>query len=462
MATPPTQPPLSGTAFWRREGVRAVFYQVLVLAAAVGLGVFIFRNTLENLKERGISSGFAFLKNEAGFGISERLPVPLLQGGVLAFLGALVAGLGITWLLTAYARRRGFRVRDDTRLVVAVAFFLVVVPAIALYLGWPSLRSVTYQETSNYGVALVTGLLNTVKVSLLGCVLASLLGMVIGVARLSSNWLVAKLATAYIELIRNIPLLLQIFFWYFAVIRSLPSVRQSLVIQGVLVLNNRGVFLPEPLAQPAAGPFLLAVLAAVLAIYFWARYVAGVRERTGRQLPVFYPGLGVLIVLPGLAWLAAGRPFVLDFPVLQGFNYQGGLVLTPEYAAMLVALVMYTTAFIAEIVRSGIEAISKGQREAALAVGLRGSLVLRLVILPQALRVIIPPLTSQYLNLTKNSSLGVAIGYPEIVSVGGTILNQSGQAIEVIGITMAVYLTFSLLISLFMNWYNERVKLIER
>ncbi len=245
-------------------------------------------------------------------------------------------------------------------------------------------------------------------------------------------------------------------------INVLPSLRQSVRFGDSLILNNRGVYMPEPHAQPSVGLFWLAIGAALVLIYFWARHVRIRRDETGEQLPVFYPAVGTLIVLPGLVWVALGAPYALTYPELKGFNFQGGTVLSPEYAALLFALVIYTGAFVAEIVRAGIQSVSKGQREAAFAVGLRGGQVMRLVVLPQALRVIVPPLTSQYLNLTKNSSLAVAIGYPDIVSVGGTVLNQTGQAIEVIGIWMAVYLTFSLLISMFMNWYNAKVRLVER
>ncbi len=298
--------------------------------------------------------------------------------------------------------------------------------------------------------------------ALLACVLTTWLGLGVGLARLSSNWLISRLALGYIETIRNIPLLLQIFFWYRAVLRTLPGVRESIAWGDFLVINNRGVFLPKPTAQPGLALVLLAALAAFCACVFWVRAARRQQERTGAQRAVFWPCLAALVLLPVAAWLLAGEPIRLSYPKLEGFNYQGGMVLSPEYTALLVALVMYTAAFIAEIVRSGIQAVSKGQREAAGALGLQEGLLMRLVILPQALRVMVPAMTSQYLNLTKNSSLGVAIAYPELVSVGGTILNQSGQAIEVIGLTMAVYLTFSLLISLGMNTYNARIKLVER
>ena len=450
------------TALWRNTEVRAVAYQIIVLGAVIAAGYVIFRNTMANLAERGIVSGFTFLSNEAGFPIGETPPVPILEGGFLYFMIAIFGGLLGAFLLARWLKRQGKTIADDTRLVVAVIALIFVIPGIVLYTTGDTIKSVTYDEGKAYSVALKTGLMNTFIVSLLGCILATIFGLILGLARLSSNWLIARLATAYVEVFRNIPLLLQMFFWYFAVIRTLPQVRQSITLGDYLVLNNRGVYLPWPLWQAHSAEFLAAIFIALILIYFRARHVRIRQERTGEQLPLLYPSLGILVVLPALVWLTLGTPFQFEYPTLQGFNFQGGMVFTPEFTALLVALVMYTTTFIAEIVRSGIQSVSKGQREAASAVGLRSGFVMRLVILPQAMRVIIPPLTSQFLNLTKNSSLAVAIGFPELVSVGGTMLNQSGQAIEIIGIWMAVYLTISLLISLFMNWYNAKVKLVER
>jgi general L-amino acid transport system permease protein len=446
----------------RNPVVRAVFYQALVLGGCIAAFAYIFNNTLTNLRERGIASGFRFLGNESGFAISEVLPVPLLEGGFLYFLVTMAFGLAATWLLAWYLKRHGRTIGSDARYPVLVILLLIVLPAAVVYWTWPDFRAESYTEASSYNVALVTGLLNTLKVSVLGCVLATLLGLIIGMAQLSSNWLVSRMAVGYVEVIRNIPLLVQIFFWYRAVLSTLPGVRQSIPLGPLVFINNRGVFMPRPIPQPGFEWVVVAVFLALCFAYFRRRHARLRQERTGEQIPVFWPSLAVLAVLPSLAWLATGGPLAFSNPELSGFNFQGGLVLSPEYTALLLSLVMYTAAFIAEIVRSGIQAVSKGQREAAAAVGLRRGQVMRLVVLPQALRVMVPPLTNQYLNLTKNSSLGVAIAYPELVSVGGTILNQSGQAIEIIGITMAVYLTFSLLISLGMNWYNAKVKLVER
>lgn len=321
---------------------------------------------------------------------------------------------------------------------------------------------ISYTAADTYGRAFIVGILNTFRVAVLGIVLATILGVVMGIARLSSNWLVAKIASAYVEVMRNLPLLLQLFIWYGVITVSLPGPRDAVnPIEGVY-LSNRGFMIPAPVADPVhayMGIAALIALAAAIAIRRWAKRR---QAATGAQFPVYKTAIGLLIGLPALAWLAGGAPAVLETPELRGFNFVGGVSLTPEFAALLFGLTFYTAAFIAEIVRGGILAVSHGQSEAAFALGLRKGMVLRFVVLPQALRIIIPPTTSQYLNLTKNSSLAVAIGYPDLVSVGNTTLNQTGQAIEAISIFMAVYLTFSLAISLFMNWYNRAIALVER
>lgn len=326
-----------------------------------------------------------------------------------------------------------------------------------------SITLIDYRLTSTNFRVFIVGLLNTLLVSACGIVLATLVGFVVGVLRLSNNWLIARLATVYVETLRNVPLLLQIVFWYFGVLAALPSVRQSLSIGDVIYLNNRGLVFPSMVPETgfAAIPFaLLAGIVAAIGIYHWARRR---QERTGQQFPAIRVGLALIFGLPLAAAALAGFPLTWDLPELKGFNFTGGTRVLPEFAALLLALSLYTAAFIAEIVRSGIQSVSHGQTEAALALGLRQATTTRLIVIPQALRVIVPPLTSQYLNLTKNSSLAVVIGYPDLVSVfSGTVLNQTGQAVEVIVITMAVYLTISLIISLFMNWYNRRVRLVER
>lgn len=297
----------------------------------------------------------------------------------------------------------------------------------------------------------------------LGIFFATFLGFFIGVARLSHNWLVARLATVYIETFRNIPLLLQIMFWYFAVLRPLPLPRQSLSIGDAVFLNNRGLFVPKPIAEDGFGLVVAALLLAIIGSVVLARWARRRQEASGRQFPAGLSAFALIVGLPLLTYWVSGSPLHWDNPVLGGFNFRGGLEVIPELAALVLALSIYTAAFIAEAVRSGIQSVSHGQTEAAYALGLRPRVTLKLVIIPQAMRVIIPQLTSQYLNLTKNSSLATAIGYPDLVNVfAGTTLNQTGQAVEVIAMTMGVYLLISLVISLFMNWYNKRNQLVER
>lgn len=320
---------------------------------------------------------------------------------------------------------------------------------------------IAYEPADPYARAFIVGLLNTLKVAAVGIVLATVLGVVIGIARLSTNWLVAKLAAGYVEVLRNTPLLLQLFLWYGLLTEGLPGPRQALSPVDGVFLSNRGLKIPGPAEDPAWIAFLVALALGIGATVGLARWNRARQQRTGRVLPMGRIGAGLVLGLPALTLVAFGGA-ALDMPVLQGFNFQGGLTLTPEFAALLFGLVVYTAAFIAEIVRSGILAVPSGQTEAARALGLSEGRVLRLVVLPQALRVIIPPTTSQYLNLTKNSSLAVAIGYPDFVSVANTTINQTGQAIEGVAAIMAVYLTISLSLSLLMNWYNDRIALKER
>jgi len=326
-----------------------------------------------------------------------------------------------------------------------------------------SMSLIDYSQQSTYGRAFVVGVINTILVSAIGVFLATILGFLIGVARLSPNWLLSKIAAAYVEVLRNIPLLLQLFFWYFAVLRALPSPRNSVQLFGSFFLNNRGLSSPSPVPQAGFTLVWVAFVVGIVATIAVRRWAKKRQEATGQQFPVFFTALGLILGLPLLAAIVTGFPLKWDYPELKGFNFVGGVVLIPEFVALVVALSTYTATFIAEIVRSGILAVSHGQTEAAYALGLRPGPTLRLVVIPQALRVIIPPLTSQYLNLTKNSSLAAAIAYPDIVLVfAGTVLMQTGQAVEIIGMTMACYLTLSLLISAFMNWYNKKMALVER
>ncbi len=369
------------------------------------------------------------------------------QALLVAIVGGLVYWLGLNAIqnLTAQGKSLGFDFLGNT------AGFDV------------SYALIPYSRVSTYLDVFLVGLLNTLLVSLISIVLATILGFFLGISRLSRNWLVAKVAAVYVELTRNIPLLLQLFIWYFAVLKVMPSVKQSHAFWDMVFVNQRGVFIPALVLDDKFSLVFAAIGIAIiagLAVRFWARRRL---EATGHRFPVFLTALALLLLLPTLAWVVSGTNVGLDVPGLTGFNFKGGIDLPPELLALIFGLTIYTATFIGEIVRAGIQAVSHGQSEAALSLGLKDGDRLRLVVIPQALRVIIPPLTSEYLSLTKNSSLGAAIAFPELVSIfQGTALNQAGRAIEIVGMTMAVYLTFSLVTSLLMNIYNARVALVER
>ncbi|WP_296259415.1 MULTISPECIES: amino acid ABC transporter permease [unclassified Pseudomonas] len=375
--------------------VRAWLFQIITVIAVVAMGWYLFDNTQTNLQHRGITSGFGFLENSAGFGIAQHL--------------------------------------------------------------------IPFKESDSYSRVFLIGLLNTLLVTFIGVILATLLGFIVGVARLSNNWIINKLATVYVEVFRNIPPLLQILFWYFAVFLTLPGPRAAHGFMGSFFVSSRGLNMPAALTTGATWPFVISIVLAIVAIVLMTKWANKRFEATGVPFHKFWAGVALLIVIPALCALIFGAPVHWEMPELKGFNFVGGWVLIPELLALTLALTVYTAAFIAEIVRSGIKSVSHGQTEAARSLGLRPGPTLRKVIIPQALRVIIPPLTSQYLNLAKNSSLAAGIGYPEMVSLfAGTVLNQTGQAIEVIAITMSVYLAISISISLLMNGYNKRIALIER
>ena len=322
---------------------------------------------------------------------------------------------------------------------------------------------IAYNNQSTYGQAFWAGLLNTLLVAAIGIVFATILGFLVGIGRLSSNWLIARICGAYVEILRNLPLLLQLFFWYFAVLKNLPGPRQSFALPFGASLNVRGLYLPAPVPGEGFGAVLIALAIGIVASFAVAMWAKRRQRETGERFPVLWTTLAVILLLPGAVYIALGQPLSFEYPALRGFNFQGGIAVQPELMALVVGLSTYTASFIAEIVRAGIAGVPRGQREAANALGLSSGLTMRLVILPQALRIIIPPLTSQYLNLTKNSSLAVAIGYPDFVSVfTGTVLNQTGQAVEVILLTMLVFLTISLITSAFMNWFNKHIALVER
>jgi general L-amino acid transport system permease protein len=322
---------------------------------------------------------------------------------------------------------------------------------------------IPYSETSTYGRVLLVGLLNTLLVAVLGIFFATILGFLIGIGQLSSNWLVAKLCVAYVEVLRNVPLLLQIFFWYFAVLRSLPSPRDSLNPFDHVFINNRGLYLPRPEAAPEFVWVVAALALGVLGAVWFRGWVQVRREQTGQHTNLGLASFALIVLPPFVVSALAGFPLTFSVPVLEGFNFNGGVAVIPELVALVFALSAYTATYIAEAVRAGISGVQRGQGEASLALGLSRWQTLRLVVVPQAMRQIVPPLTSQYLNLTKNSSLAVAIAYPDLVSIfAGTTLNQSGHEVEVIAITMGVYLSISLITSALMNWYNARIALTER
>lgn len=322
---------------------------------------------------------------------------------------------------------------------------------------------IDYDATHTYGKTFVVGLLNTLLVSAIGIVLSTLVGFIMGVAHFSHNLLIRKLATAYVETFRNIPLLLQVFFWYFAVLAALPSARQSLSIGEAIFLNVRGLYFPGLIGEPGSGLVYGAIAAAIAAIFFLKRWAKKRQDDTGQQFPVFLTSLGLLFGLPLLALIVAGFPFVWDFPALKGFNFRGGITVIPELMALTIALTVYTGAFIAEAVRAGIQAVPHGQTEAARSLGLKESKIMKLIIVPQAMRVIVPLLNSEYQSLVKNSTLATAIGYPDLFTVFvGTTLNQTGQAIEIVFMTMAVYFVINMTISFLMNRFNESVSLTER
>ncbi|WP_237929902.1 amino acid ABC transporter permease [Buttiauxella sp. S19-1] len=375
--------------------VRAWLYQIIAVVIVAGIAIYLIHNTVTNLSNRGITSGFAFLDRSAGFGIVQHL--------------------------------------------------------------------IDYEQGDTYGRVFVVGLLNTLLVSSLCIVFASFIGFFLGLARLSDNWLLRKLSTFYIETFRNIPPLLQIFFWYFAVLRNLPGPRQAVNAFDLLFLSNRGLYIPSPQIGEGALAFIAAIAAALVLSAGLYRYNKMHQIKTGQLRRTWPFALGLLILLPIVAQWIFGAALHWDVPALRGFNFRGGMVLIPELAALTLALSVYTSAFIAEIIRAGIQSVPYGQHEAARSLGIPNPVTLRQVIIPQAMRVIIPPLTSQYLNIVKNSSLAAAIGYPDMVSLfAGTVLNQTGQAIETIAITMSVYLIISLTISLLMNIYNRRIALVER
>jgi general L-amino acid transport system permease protein len=321
---------------------------------------------------------------------------------------------------------------------------------------------IEYSSNSTYGRAIVAGLLNTVLVAVLGIFFATIVGFTVGVMRLSKNKVVAGAATLYVELLRNIPLLLQIFMWYALVLKPLPGVKNAYSFFDSIFISKKGILMPHPNFGPGAWVALVALAAALVGTWLFRKRARKRQEETGQITPVWLISIPIIVLSPFIGLLLAGWPLSFDYPELKGFNFAGGMTMVPEMVALLIALIFYSATFIAETVRGGIQAVSHGQSEASSALGLSRGMALRLVVIPQAMRIIIPPLASQYLNLTKNSSLAIAIGFPDLMYAGGTVNNQSGKAIEVVFILMVVYLSLSLLTAAFMNWFNSRMKLVER
>ena len=398
MSSPTTSVPHAGEPArvpWLYDPkIRGIITQVLVATALVLFVWWIVGNTTDNLRARGISSGFGFLDRRAGFDISQSL--------------------------------------------------------------------IEYSSNSTFGRAMLVGLYNTILVAVIGIVTATILGFLVGVGRLSRNWLIAKICTVYVEVFRNIPPLLVIFFWYLGVLAVLPGVRESVEMPFGSFLNNRGIFLPRPIWGDGAWLIAVALLVGIGLSWFVARKAHRRQMETGQRFPVLWTSLALIVGLPLLAFALTGFPLAFDMPQRGAFNIVGGFDVKPEFLSLYLALSFYTASFIAEIVRAGILGVSRGQTEAAHALGIRPGPTLRLVVIPQAMRIVIPPLTSQYLNLTKNSSLAVFIGYPDLVQIGQTTMNQTGQAIEVVAIWMMIYLGLSLATSGFMNWFNSKMALVER
>jgi general L-amino acid transport system permease protein len=373
-----------------RAGWAGFAFQIVFVAALVWIGYEIVANARANLEAQRITSGFGFLKNTAGFDVSQNL--------------------------------------------------------------------IPYTGSDTYTRVFFVGLLNTLLVSVIGIFFATVIGFLVALGRLSPNWLLSRISCGYVELIRNLPPLFQILFWYLAVLAALPNPKQSVSLFGGFFLSNRGLVIPKPIGEPGFEPFVIAVVIAIVAAVALWRYARRQLFESGKVVEVWPYALGFLIGLPLVSVLIFGTPVIFEVPVLRGFNFAGGSRVIPEFVALTLALSTYTAAFIAEIVRAGILSVHQGQMEAGSSLGLHRGSVLRLIVVPQAMRVILPPLTNQYLNLTKNSSLAVAIGYPDLVSVfAGTTLSQTGQAIEIIGITMSVYLLISLVTSAVMSFYGWRI-----
>jgi general L-amino acid transport system permease protein len=379
---------------WRSASFRRIVYQIVAIVVVFAIGAYLVRNTLYNMRARGIQSGYDYLAQPAGFAISESL--------------------------------------------------------------------FEFDSSDTYARAFLIGLSNTLRVAVVGIVLATIVGTTIGIGRLSRNVLIRSLCTAYVETFRNVPLLLQLFIWYFVLTEFLPPIDEALQPLPDVFFSKNGLQFPIPVWTPGYLWLALGAFAGCIGAWAWNRFASRRHEITGKSLPLLVPMLAIIVAGGLVGWWVGGAPSALDVPEKTEITVVGGGAVTPEFLTVLIGLTLYTASYIAEIVRAGIQAVAYGQHEAAAALGLSRGQEIRLILLPQALRVIIPPITSQYLNLTKNSSLAVAVGYPDLVSVSTTSLNQTGRAIEAISLVMLAYLTLSLVTAAVMNWYNARAKIRER
>lgn len=442
--------------------MRRFFIQAVFLIAVLAVLFELTTNAYVNLRDRGITTGFTFLtEGESNFTISETGPIPIpgtdAPAALIVFFLVILTVFGLRhWGRTHYSANQNI----PTLRIIAL-ILLVVLPLLGLTvksLGLSLISVGQYAPPSTYLMAFLTGLFNTLRLSLLSIIFGTIVGFIIGIGRLSNNWLIRSLSGTFIEITRNIPLLLQLFFWYFGIMLALPNVHESLIISDILILNNRGISMPSPTIQEGFQWFMLATLGSIIGTAFYIKHTRRQYTTGTLRLSTTAPILTVFIGIPAMTWFITGQPIGFDYPELGRFNYWGGINLTPEFSAMLIGLTLYSGGFIAEIVRSGIQAIPRGQTEAARALGLTYWDTLRLVVLPQARRIMIPPLTSTYLGTIKDSSLGVAVGYPELVTISGTIIDASGQAIENLLILIVFYMSVTLLVSAAMSMYATRIR----
>lgn len=445
--------------FFRTSGFRTIIVQVLIVGSALWIFYFLATQAVHNLSELGIRTGFRFLEEKANFFIGEGLPLPRLERGLLSFAAAVLVAVVSVWLLSAWARAQGRTVSGDFRLVVLRLVLLFGIPGLTLYATGDTIHTEAFTEDNSMGEALIVGISNTIRIAILTFPLTTLIGLLVAVMQLSDNWLFRVLGRIYVELMRNLPFMLHIFLWYFGVLAIVPSLRNSINIGDMIFINKRGVFLPDIVPQPGFYFFLTSVIVSSVIVYLMINFNRHFHKKPYGSPILLYTAL-IFVTLPVISVLMNGPPFSLTYPILKGFAMRGAMVLTPEYVALALAISIYNSSFVAEIIRGGIQSVSRGQVEAATALGLRKSQTFKFVVFPLALRSIIPPMISRYLGLIKASSLGVAVGYPEIVGVATLIEFETGQALEVVVLTMAFYLTLALATATLLNWYNARIQLV--